>query len=185
VADKWVALSEVKTYFKVSDDNSNNRIDRCIELAQAAIEQQLLQAGQVYGTFTDVVEYLRANDYQDAIFLQEHISLTTLTHVKENGTALTENSDFYCDKSIGKFTKASGYWSTTPRSIEIKYSLTKAAPTDLKLALIEYTGVLAGIKTSTYMTREGVEATVDQGLPDFVKDVIESHRIPREAMING
>lgn len=181
----WITLSDLKTYFNITNTALDTKLAACITMAQAAVEQELLKANLVYGTFTDVVEYITVNDYQDAFFTEQHHFITTLTYLKENDSELTENSDFYLSKSIGKFTRAGGYWTTTPKGIEVKYSVTNAVPEDMKLALMQYTGVIAGIATKTYITNEGIEKTADQGIPQFVKDIIECHRIPREAMING
>ena len=180
----WVTKAEVKLYSGVAtaDTAKDAIIDANIPRAQAMIEQYILKSGQVFGTFTDVVEKITAPSRSNKIFPRKHSFITTLTSVTEDGDVLSEGEDYEVDLTTGIITRLDGWWSITENGIEIKYSVTNPAPDDIKLALIEYVAVLCGIKSKTFVTSEGIERTVAQGIPDFIKDLLSARHIPRCAM---
>jgi len=182
----WVTTADVKLYAGVAtaDTAKNTLIAANIPRAQAMIEQYLLKSGQVYGTFVDVIEYISPVPFTKNIFTRLHPFITTLTYVKEDTIELVEGdgADFICVKEYGRFERQGGNWMTGAKKVEVKYSCTNIVPDDIKLALLEYVSVLCNIKSKTFVTSEGIERSVEQGIPSFITDLLNARKIPRCVM---
>jgi hypothetical protein len=180
----WITKSDVKTYcgIALTETTRDAQIDANIPRCQAMIEQYLLKSGTVFGTFSGVVETITPKPRMNKIFTRIHPFITTLTSVKDRGVLLVLDSDFYADLSMGCLTIACGYWDASPNAIEITYDCSNPVPADVQLALIEYVAVICGMKKTTFVTSEGIEKTVNQGIPSFIKDLLSARKIPRCAM---
>jgi hypothetical protein len=180
----WVTTAEVKLYAGVptADTAKDTLIAANIPRAQAMIEQYILKSGQVYGTFTDVVEYLSPVNLTKSIFSRLHTFITTLSYVKEDGIELIADDDYVVELDMGRIERQGGNWMAGANKVEIKYSCTNPVPEDIKLALLEYVSVLSRIKSTTFITAEGVEKTAEQGIPSFITDLLNGRKILRCAM---
>lgn len=180
----WVTTADVKTYcgIETADTGKDAAIAATIPRAQAMIEQRLLKNGQVFGTFSNVEEYITPEPFTVDLFIRKHHFISTLTKVQENEIDLVEDTDYKADLTLGRLRRLNGYWSTDLNAVYVKYSTTNAVPEDVKLALIEFVAVLCNIKTKTFIAAEGIERTVSQGIPSFITDLLDARRIPRCAM---
>jgi len=131
-----VSLADAKTFIGVE-----SAVTTYDALLGSLINAADVQIPRYLGTAVEsavVTDSITACGYERRVFASNApIRDTASLEVKENGTTLTEDTDYAVELSTGAFTRLSGYWSTISKAITLKYSAGFATvPADIKLAVL-------------------------------------------------
>lgn len=186
-----ITTNEVKAYHGVasSDTEKDAQIDVIRPLVADFIEQYCRHDFQSIARANEkpVVE-ARMNS-----FYLKYRPVASIATLVEDGETLTEDTDFFVDKDIGRvekirdkliFTRRGefGYWSTGPNAIVVNYVGGEALSTaqDIVMVFYEWVGILAYLKTKTFITNEGIEGVVTlTSLPPHLIAILERHKWAR------
>jgi hypothetical protein len=131
-----VTLPEAKDFLKKKDDDDLAVLEVLINSVGEFFRRKL---GRTLISTVYTAELYDGNGWPD--FWLPNFPVTLLTSVHEDGTLLTENTDFYAYLPSGRMRKASsgGYWTTNPKGIKVTYTAGYAlasVPPDLKVAFL-------------------------------------------------
>lgn len=126
-------------------------------------------------------------------FYLKHYPIASITSLVEDGTTLTENTNFYVDYNTGKVEKITdpdnianpdrnrlGYWTTERNVIVVNYVGGHALTDDIIMIYKELVGILAGIKTYTWIDNENVQQVATlRKLPPWMMMILNNHRYSR------
>lgn len=182
-----ITKAMVKTYFSIASTNTDydDLIDNHLLGARAYVKDFCRQ---------DFESKARTNEKPiinryDSEFYLKYYPVASITSLTEDGTALTEDTDFFCDKDTGRIEKIASTSITNPTRNEfdswnpernviiVNYTGGEALTDDVIMAVKEICGINAGIKKRTYVDNEGVErvATINS-YPNWVMDTLKRHR---------
>lgn len=173
-----VTLSEVKTFLKIQQSDVSN---------DERLKSLITQISQVVRDFCgrDFANIARVEYFDGGvqeIFLK-HYPVIKIDSIKEEDMLLTENQDFIAYYDTGRICRIGamylmgakeGYFTSGLKNIEVKYISGPATiPDSIKYGTLEWIAVSSGLKTKTYTTNEGVEATVAlTTIPEHVREIL-------------
>lgn len=180
-----ITTAEVKAYFGITNTDKDSIIDVVRPLVVDKIKEYCRHDFESKARTNEkpVIKIRQKNFY--SVYLPVDASDIT---VVEDGTTLTEDSDYFVDLRTGRFERirnqddifaeqGGAYWTTKHNAIVISYTGGEALTQDVVLVFYEMVGIYAQLKTKTYVDNEGIEAAVTlTALPDNLIKVLDNHR---------
>lgn len=173
-----ITLNECKVHLTIKETDQTNDIllQQLIRQVSALIR---IKTRKEFITYTDLVEYITPLELSQYISVKQ-TPITKITYLKEDGSALVENTDFFASYSSGMIKRAgSSLWTEADRGVEIKYDSGEDIPEGLKMVAADWVGIISGLKKKTYITGEGIETAVTlTTLPDWISSGLKNYTRP-------
>jgi hypothetical protein len=125
----------------------------------------------------------------DMDFFLKYYPIASISSITEDGSALTEDTDFFCDRETGRVEKlvaddlsnllrsTNSPWNPERNSVIVTYVGGEALTDDVIMVVKEICGINAGIKKRTYTDNEGVErVSTLNSYPPYIQDILKRHR---------
>lgn len=180
-----VTAASIRTYF-----DKDSTYDTIITQKMLGIKQYIkTYCRHDFLSTTRTAEKPMIKEYEKEFYLK-YYPISSITSLTEDGTALTENTDYRVDYDTGKVEKISnidsianpdrnrlGYWTTEVNAISVTYVGGHALTDDVIMIYKELVGILAGLNTRTFVDNEGVQQTATlKNLPPWMNAILDSHR---------
>lgn len=104
-----------------------------------------------------------------------HTPIKQVSSIEENETSLAATDYKVYDTYI---VKKDANWSLGYQNIKISYTSGDSLPDDIKYCAIDLVSILSRLKTTTYTTNEGIEASiVYTSIPSYLKEILNRYKI--------
>lgn len=182
-----ITIAEIKAFHGYDESGKDTQLTAMLNLAIDFIKNY---CGHDFQSAARTAENILVEGEQQEIFLK-YWPVASITSLSEDGDALVENTDYYCDKDTGRLVKwqdledinkemISGNWSTTPNAILCTYTGGHALTYDVEQVFYELVGIWAGLKTKTYVDGEGTQQSVTlKTVPPELYAILDRHRYPQ------
>jgi len=173
-----ITLNECKIHLTIRETDQTNDLllQQLIKQVSALIR---IKTRKEFIIQEDIIEYVTPLELSQYISVKQ-TPISKITYLKEDLTALIENTDFFASYSNGMIKRSgSSLWTTTDRGVEIKYDAGEAVPEGLKMITADWVGIISGLKKKTYITGEGIETAVTlTTLPDWITTGLRNYTRP-------
>ena len=180
-----ITKTEVKAYFDISTTDYDTLIDAHLPGVRAFVQQYCRHD---FLSTTRTSEKPIVNQFDTSLYLK-YYPVASITSITEDGDALTEGTDFFCDKDTGRVEKiynpaisnpsrdSAGWWDSERDSIIITYVGGRALTDDVTMAVKEMVGIDCGLRKRTYTDNEGVERVATMSAyPKHIMAILDRHK---------
>jgi len=180
-----ITIADVKSYFNYTDTNRDTQLTNILPMTRDLIKGY---CNNDFESKTRTAEkpYILPERLEFYLKYRPVVSITSLT---EGGTALVQDTDYYCELDTGRVEKLQAtntttiydvnrYWSTVRNTVVVTYTAGQVPTYDVVLAFYEVAGIYTEINQKVFTDIEGTEhATAYDKIPQEIKDILNRYKI--------
>ncbi len=172
----YILYNDIQTFLNITlTTNGQTLVNELIAAAEAFAEDYCNRNWTVTGAQTEKF------DGDTDTFFVKYPPINTVTSVKEDGSTLTANEDYYVYKTYVKFAVKA---VAKPQTVEIVYTSAVTLPNDLKHALVRWVSEIFQTQEQAGKTVSRISAgsisfdfLTQDGIPKYVQMVLNKYRL--------